>query len=137
MFQRVKNLQKKSQKNLVEQNADLQSVAIGKELTSRLKMKVHRFSGNDSTEFELTVNREMTLGDLQKKMSCATGIPDTDLRMIIRGQPCELQAQSIKLEEIWSPEDIVGIVRNVKTPATSFGDRISDRSAPDSPVRIP
>ena len=100
-------------------------------------MKVHRFSGNDSTEFELTVNREMTLGDLRKKMSCATGIPDTDLRMIIRGQPCELQAQSIKLEEIWSPEDIVGIVRNVKTPATSFGDRISDRSAPDSPVRIP
>ena len=62
-----KTLRKKSQKNLVEQNADLQSVAIGKELTLCLKMKVRQFSGNDSTEFELTVDHEMTLGDLQKK----------------------------------------------------------------------
>lgn len=134
---KVKKLRNKSQKNLIEENADLQSAAIGKELTPRLKMKVRRFSANDSTEFELTVDREMTLGDLRKKMSSATRIPDTDLWIIIRGQPSELQAQSIKLDEIWSPEDIVGVVRNLTTPAISFGDRISDRSAPVSPVSIP
>ena len=100
-------------------------------------MKVRRFFGKDSTEFELTVDREMTLGDLRKKMSSATGIPGTDLRMIIRGQPCELQSQSIKLDEIWSPEDIVGVVRNLTTPAISFTDHISDRSAPISPIGIP
>lgn len=134
---KVKKLRNKSQKNLIEENADLQSAAIGKELTPCLKMKVRRFSANDSTEFELTVDHEMTLGDLRKKMSSATRIPDTDLRIIIRGQPSELQAQSIKLDEIWSPEDIVGVVRNLTTPAISFGDRISDRSAPVSPVSIP
>lgn len=134
---KVKKLRDKSQKKLIEENADLQSTAIGKELSERVKMKVRRFSGNDSTEFELTVDHEMTLGDLRKKMSSATGIPDTDLRMIIRGQPSELQAKSIKLDEIWSPEDIVGVVKNSTTPAISFGDHISDRTAPISPVGIP
>ena len=55
----------------------------------------------------------MTLADLRKTKSSATGIPSADLRMVIRGQPCELQAQTMKLDEIWSPKDIVGVVSNL------------------------
>ena len=103
----------KSQKKLIEENADLQSAAIGKELSERLKMKVRRFYGRESIKFELTVDHEMTLADLRKTMSSATGIPSADLRMVIRGQPCELQAQTVKVDEIWSPKDIVGVVSNL------------------------
>ena len=93
---KVKKSRNKSQKSLIEENADLQSSAIGKELSERINMKVRRFCGNESTEFQLSVHREMTLADLRKKMSSATGIEDEELRLIIRGQPCDLLSRSEK-----------------------------------------
>lgn len=40
---KVKKLRKKSQKSLIEETADLQSTAIGKELHERINMKVRCF----------------------------------------------------------------------------------------------
>lgn len=74
----------------------------------------------------------MTLADLQKTMSSATGIPSADLRMIIRGQPCEFQAQTVKLDEIWSPKDIVGVVSNL-TERRRQPDPADDGSGTISP----
>ncbi|XP_068743442.1 uncharacterized protein [Montipora capricornis] len=132
---KVKKLRPKSQKKLIEENADLQSAAIGKELSERLKMKVHRFYGRESIEFELTVDRVMTLADLRKTMSSATGIPSADLRMmIIRCQPCEFQAQTVIRDEIWSPKDIiVGVVSNLSERRRQ-PDPADDGSGPISPV---
>lgn len=130
---KMEKLRQKSQKKLIEENADLQSAAIGKELSECLKMKVRRFYGKESIEFKLTVDRDMTLADLRKTMSSATGIPSADLRMVIRGQPCELQAQTVKLDEIWSPKDIVGVVSNL-TERKRQPDSADNGSEPISPV---
>ena len=130
---KVKKLRQKSQKKLIEENADLQSAAIGKELSERLKMKVRRFYGSESIEFELAVDRDMTLADLRKTMSSATGISSADLRMVIRGQPCELQAQTVKLDEIWSPRDIVGVVSNLSERKIQ-PDSVDNGFEPISPV---
>ena len=130
---KVKKLGQKSQKKLIEENADLQSAAIGKELSEGLKMKVRGFYGSESIKFELTVDHDMTLADLRKTMSSATGIPSADLRMVIRGQPCELQAQTVKLDEIWSPKDIVGVVSNL-SECKRQPDSADNGSEPISPV---
>ena len=95
-------------------------------------MKVRRFYGSESIKFELTVDRDMTLADLRKTMSSATGIPSADLPMIIRGQPCELQAQTVKLDEMWSPKDIVGVVSNLSEHRRQ-PDLANDGSGPISP----
>ena len=54
--------------------------------------------------------------------------------MIIRGQPCELQAETVKLDKTWSPKDIVGVVRNL--PVLRGQPNLDDESGPISPVGI-
>ena len=95
-------------------------------------MKVRRFYGSESIKVELTVDHDMTLVDLQKPLSSATGILSADLRMIIRGQPCKLQAQTMKLDKILSPKDIVGVVSNL-SECRRQPDLANDGSGPISP----
>ena len=96
-------------------------------------MKVRRLYGSKGIEFELTVDRDMTLADLRQTMSSVTSIPSADLPMIIRGQPCELQAQTVKLDEMWSPKDIVGVASNLSEHKRQT-DPADNGSGPISPV---
>ncbi|XP_031553836.1 uncharacterized protein LOC116290862 [Actinia tenebrosa] len=106
-----------SQKALMDENADKQSMDIEKERQKSLTVKVNKIHGHETIEFTVNVKSDITVEELKKKLSGTTGIPEEEIILMIRGESC--RDLHVKIKEIWSPQDIIGVIRSTDPDVTS------------------